>query len=460
MNTGKILIVDDEKEMCISLSEIIIEHGYKVLYTTDPLKVIDLVKSNNVSLLIMDVKMPRLNGMDLIRLIKREKSSLPIIMITGYPFNPDIGIKRTFNAGKGGFVPADMRPAWENNNLSTAEMIKLVKKRIAPRMPDNVELGIEMHYDTEVNEKTAPEIADILADSKIYLAMITPGAHSHFAYGGIASLDPDERKKAEEFGMRTVDLAYGPLRKAWHPEVSKWPSYIIWNGSFGYDLATVGVQQMYQNLKESIAKLCKYEEKEGGNLHFCFEPKPNEGHPAMLIPTVASAILFWRKLEEEFNITRKKKGVNKEFGHSEMIGLDHIYDSVEELDNNAMVHMHLNSQGYNDGIILGGPGKYDIDHGTRVNGMNITIAALIQKAGYIRWKGHDMQVRPYDNEEQGIDRVIRSILSWEACESAASRLDSNQLMNYLSMRETAKAEDLMREALVDAERTFDILYKR
>ena len=102
-------------------------------------------------------------------------------------------------------------------------------------------------------------------------------------------------------------------------------------------------------------------------------------------------LLFWRKIEEEFGVSRKKKGVNKEFGHSEMIGLDHVYDTVEELDNDAMVHMHLNSQGYNDGIILGGPGKFDIDHGVRINGMNIAIAGLIQQAGFNRWKGHDMQ---------------------------------------------------------------------
>ena len=111
------------------------------------------------------------------------------------------------------------------------------------------------------------------------------------------------------------------------------------------------------------------------------EPKPNEGHPAMLIPTVASALRFWRKLEEEFGVSRDKKGINKEFGHSEMIGLDHVYDTVEEIDDHAIIHMHLNSQGYNDGIILGGPGKYDIDHGVRINGMSIAIAGLIDHAG-------------------------------------------------------------------------------
>jgi xylose isomerase len=365
----------------------------------------------------------------------------------------------TFNAGKGGFVPGNIRPEWSNDNLDVVGIIKIIKDRIVPRLPDYVELGFEIHYDSEINDQTAPEIADALVDAGIYLAMITPGAHSHFGYGGVCSLDPNERKAAEDLGTRTVDLAYGTMKKAWHSDPAKAPSFVLWNGSYGYDIASIGVRQMYQNLKQSIAELCKYEEKKGGSLFIGFEPKPNEGHPAMIIPTVASALLFWRRIEDEFGVSRKKKGVNKEFGHSEMIGLDHVYDTVEELDNDAMVHMHLNSQGYNDGIILGGPGKYDIDHGTRVNGMNIAIAGLIAESGFNRWKGHDMVVRPYDNTEQGIDRVVRSILSWEACAQAASTVDTKQLMSVLAARETAKAEDMMRAAVVDAHLKFDKMYK-
>lgn len=365
----------------------------------------------------------------------------------------------TFNAGKGGFVPGDERPEWGSRKLDTVGVIRLIKEKIAPRMPEQVALGFEVHYDTEVDEKNAPEVADALKDTGIHLAMLTPGAHSHWAYGGIASLDPKERSAAEDYGRRTVDIGYGPLRKAWHPDPEQAPSLVLWNGSFGYDLASVGIRRMYQNLKESVAGLCRYEAEKGGILSIGFEPKPNEGHPAMLIPTIASAILFWKRLAEEFGVNPLRKGVNKEFGHSEMIGLDHVYDTVEELDNNAMIHMHLNSQGYNDGIILGGPGKYDIDHGARINGMNVAIAGLISNAGYNRWKGHDMQVRPYDNVEQGIDRVIRSVLSWEACEQAAGELDTDLLMGYLAARETAKAEDLMRWAVVRAHGYFDRMYR-
>lgn len=365
----------------------------------------------------------------------------------------------TFHAGKGGFLPAAIRPQWSEVKLGATGAIKIIKKEIAPRLPDYISLGYELHYDNEVNENNAAEIADALVDAGIALAMITPGAHAHFAYGGIASLDENERKTANELNRKTVDLAYGPLRKAWAVNEERYPTLVLWNGSFGYDLATIGIRRMYQFLKEGVANLCHYEAETGNKLYIAIEPKPNEGHPAMLLPTVASAILFWRKLAAEFGVDLTRKGVNKEFGHSEMIGLDHVYDTVEEIDNGMLVHMHVNSQGYNDGLILGGPGKFDIDHGVRINGMNIAIAGLIRRAGYRRWKGHDMQPRPYDNESQAVDRVVRSILSWEACRQAADQLDENLLQTYLTNRETAKAEDLMREAVNAAVNFFREMYR-
>ena len=94
--------------------------------------------------------------------------------------------KWTFNPGKGGFVPGDMRPEW-GGGFGTPEMIELVAKKIRPRLPDNIELGIEMHYDAEVDDDNAAAVADALVDNKLHLAMITPGAHNHFAYGRIAS---------------------------------------------------------------------------------------------------------------------------------------------------------------------------------------------------------------------------------------------------------------------------------
>jgi len=364
----------------------------------------------------------------------------------------------TFHSGAGGFTPGNIRPSWSSDKLGTVDKIKLIAGKIKPRLPEYIQLGFEMHYDNEFNAENSADIADVLTETGILLAMTTPGAHGHFGYGGIASLDPGERKAAEEFSQATVELTYGPLRKAWHPEPHLFPVLVIWNGSFGYDLATIGIRQMYTNLKESMAKLCKFEKNAGADLFIGIEPKPNEGHPAMLLPTVASSLLFWLRLEEEYGVSLWKKGVNKEFGHTEMIGLDHVLDTVEELDHGAIVHMHMNSQGYNDGIVLGGPGKFDIDHGVRINGMNITIASLINDSGYTRWKGHDMQPRPYDSEEQAIERVIRSILSWEACDKASRELNTADLLDHLANRDTASAEDMMRDSVVLATNFFNEFY--
>ncbi len=78
--------------------------------------------------------------------------------------------------------------------------------------------------------------------------------------------------------------------------------------------------------------------------------------------------------------------------------------------------------------------------------------------GYDRWKGHDMQARAYDNTEQAINRVVRSVLSWEACEKAAKELKTRDLLKALAQRDTAAAEDMMRAAVVNAQMYFDQMY--
>src|SRR4030042_5896364 len=79
-----ILIVDDEIKICLTLSEILQKKNYDTLYCTNPLEVIPTIKSNNVDLLLVDVKMPELNGINLLKSIKRKISNIPIIMISGF----------------------------------------------------------------------------------------------------------------------------------------------------------------------------------------------------------------------------------------------------------------------------------------------------------------------------------------------------------------------------------------
>ncbi len=80
-----ILIVDDEREMCVSLSEILRSQGFEALIATDPQAVPALLRKRRADLAIMDIRMPQLPGIDLLKVLKHEQPSLPVIMITGYP---------------------------------------------------------------------------------------------------------------------------------------------------------------------------------------------------------------------------------------------------------------------------------------------------------------------------------------------------------------------------------------
>jgi two-component system, NtrC family, response regulator AtoC len=80
----RILVVDDEKEMCISLSRIFDAKGYRADYETDPSRILPRLQSNAYDLLLLDIKMPRLNGIDLLHIIRAHAIDVPIIMITGH----------------------------------------------------------------------------------------------------------------------------------------------------------------------------------------------------------------------------------------------------------------------------------------------------------------------------------------------------------------------------------------
>ena len=80
-----ILIVDDEHEMCLSFSEIFQKEGYQTIISTNPLNVDKILTDNSVDLILMDIKMPELSGIDLLKKIKKADRTIPHFMITGFP---------------------------------------------------------------------------------------------------------------------------------------------------------------------------------------------------------------------------------------------------------------------------------------------------------------------------------------------------------------------------------------
>jgi DNA-binding NtrC family response regulator len=84
MPDQRLLIVDDEPEMVENLTRILRREGYRCLSTTDPKKALDLLESQRPDLLLTDLKMPELDGMDLLRRAHAVDPTLPVIVITAF----------------------------------------------------------------------------------------------------------------------------------------------------------------------------------------------------------------------------------------------------------------------------------------------------------------------------------------------------------------------------------------
>jgi DNA-binding NtrC family response regulator len=81
----KILIVDDEPDMLKLLSMILREKTpYSITTTNNPLEALEMAKQGDFDLVISDLKMPGLDGIELIDAIKRLNEDIPIIIITAY----------------------------------------------------------------------------------------------------------------------------------------------------------------------------------------------------------------------------------------------------------------------------------------------------------------------------------------------------------------------------------------
>lgn len=81
----KLLVVDDEPDMLRLLSMIIKEKTpYEVATTNNPLEALELVKKGGFDLVIADLKMPGLDGIELLESVKRFDEDIPVVIITAY----------------------------------------------------------------------------------------------------------------------------------------------------------------------------------------------------------------------------------------------------------------------------------------------------------------------------------------------------------------------------------------
>lgn len=79
--TAKIALIDDDQNILTSVSMLLEEEGFEVQTFNDGLSGLEGVLQGGFSLVVLDIKMPRMDGMEVLRRL-REKSNIPVIFLT------------------------------------------------------------------------------------------------------------------------------------------------------------------------------------------------------------------------------------------------------------------------------------------------------------------------------------------------------------------------------------------
>lgn len=79
-----ILVVDDEEGVRESVREVLTDEGYRVLGTADGTRVLDMIRAERPELVLLDIWMPQVDGIGLLKEIKSQEPDVKVVMVSGH----------------------------------------------------------------------------------------------------------------------------------------------------------------------------------------------------------------------------------------------------------------------------------------------------------------------------------------------------------------------------------------
>ncbi len=81
----RILVVDDDEDICLYLKEFLTREGYRVSTISKPLEALPEIKEGRHQIVLLDVRMPEVDGVELLREIRAIDSDICVVVMTAYP---------------------------------------------------------------------------------------------------------------------------------------------------------------------------------------------------------------------------------------------------------------------------------------------------------------------------------------------------------------------------------------
>ena len=83
-NSRKILVVDDDPKILFAFLEVLKKDGYLAVTAGDGEEALNIISSENIILIFMDISLPKINGLEVLKKFKEKGINIPTIIITGY----------------------------------------------------------------------------------------------------------------------------------------------------------------------------------------------------------------------------------------------------------------------------------------------------------------------------------------------------------------------------------------
>ena len=103
----KILIVDDEEAVRDLFSELLRKEGYETNTCATGEETLELLKQENFDVVLLDIKLPGVSGLEVLKNIRDSYKDLPVVMITGFGYDEDL-IAKTKQLGCSGYIGKNM----------------------------------------------------------------------------------------------------------------------------------------------------------------------------------------------------------------------------------------------------------------------------------------------------------------------------------------------------------------
>lgn len=88
----KVLVVDDEKNILKLYKAELEEEGYAVVTANSGQEALDIFENENPDIVTLDILMPDIDGIQVLRQMKEKRPEIPIIMLTAYDYRDDFSV--------------------------------------------------------------------------------------------------------------------------------------------------------------------------------------------------------------------------------------------------------------------------------------------------------------------------------------------------------------------------------